>query len=141
MPGEWHNKMERNFSKDMVEVKFFCSSKIKNTCRKADVVLSNNRTCEIQHSYISSYEIQERFKHWNTFGKDIIWLVDGNTDDVRLETLTKGTYLIEFIDCWKYKSFRGTYDYILLDIKDNIYKIPLKEVKCKMVEVKEYKHN
>lgn len=141
MPGEWHNRMEGYFPEDMREVKFFCSSRSRdNICRRADVLLNDKRTCEIQHSYISSYEIQERFKHWNTFGKDIIWLVDGNTDDVTLEKLTKGTYLIEFVDCWKYKSFRGTYDYILLDIKDNIYKIPLKEVKCKMVEVKEYKH-
>ena len=57
MPGEWHNNMEKHFPEEMREVKFYCSSRIDNTCRRADICLSNNRTCEIQHSYISEYEI------------------------------------------------------------------------------------
>ena len=68
--------------------------------------------------------------------KKTIWLVDGNTDDVKVEKLTKGTYLIEFTLHWKYKSFKNKYDFILLDINNDIYKIPLNEVKCHMVEVK-----
>ena len=41
----------------MREVKFFCSSSDSNTCRRADILLNNNRCCEIQHSYISEEEI------------------------------------------------------------------------------------
>ena len=140
MPGKWHNRMEEYFPEEMREVKFFCSSKkTENICRRADILLNDKRTCEIQHSHISSYEIQKRFEHWNKFGKEIIWLVDGNTDDVKVEKLTKGTYLIEFRSYWKYKSFKNKYDFILLDINNDIYKIPLNEVKCHMVEVKEFK--
>lgn len=138
MPGEWHNKMERNFSEDMVEVKFFCSSKIKNTCRKADVVLSNNRTCEIQHSYISENEIECRFNDWNKFGKEIIWLIDGN-DGVQLDKLSTGNYLLIFNKVWKYKSFIKTYDYILLEKDELIFKIELKKIRSGMIELTEPK--
>ena len=49
MPGKWHTKMENLFPEDMQEVKFYCSSKSFNTCRRADIYLSDTRTCEIQH--------------------------------------------------------------------------------------------
>ena len=76
MPGLWHNKMESYFPKEMTEIKFVCSRNSKDTCRRADVLLNNNRTCEIQHSFISPEEITKRFNDWNLFGKEIIWLVD-----------------------------------------------------------------
>ena len=71
MPGDWHNKMEDLFPQEMSEVKFYCSSRVYNTCRRADILLSDNRTCEIQHSYISENEIVNRFNDWNKFGKEI----------------------------------------------------------------------
>jgi len=66
MPGKWHNAMEKLFPKEMHEIKFFCS--FNNICRKADILLNNKRTCEIQHSYISEEEIINRFNDWNKFG-------------------------------------------------------------------------
>tara|TARA_B110000977_G_C11075507_1_gene491033 strand:+ start:111 stop:3308 length:3198 start_codon:yes stop_codon:yes gene_type:complete len=133
MPGQWHNDMEKLFPKKMQEIKFFCSSSENNTCRRADILLNNKRTLEIQHSRINENEIIKRFNDWNIFGKEIIWLVDGNTNDVNCEKLTKGNYLIQFNKSWKYKSFIETYDNILLDINDKIFKIELKKIKCKMI--------
>lgn len=133
MPGQWHNDMEKLFPKKMQEIKFFCSSSENNTCRRADILLNNKRTLEIQHSRINENEIIKRFNDWNIFGKEIIWLVDGNTNDVNCEKLTNGNYLIQFNKSWKYKSFIETYDNILLDINDKIFKIELKKIKCKMI--------
>ena len=92
MPGKWHNNMEKLFPENMREVKFFCSSSDSNTCRRADILLNNNRCCEIQHSYISEEEIVNRFNDWNKFGKEIIWLVDGN-NGIKLDKLSTGNYL------------------------------------------------
>ena len=144
MPGIWHNSMEARFPAYMSEIKFFCSVKnntnnTNNTCRIADVLLSNKRTCEIQHSFISSEEIEKRFYDWDTFGKEIIWLVDGN-EDVDCEQMSSGNYLINFNKAWKYKSFIKNYKYILLEISGKVFKIELAKIKCKMLELKEYKH-
>ena len=138
MPGKWHNIMEKRFPKEMREVKFFCSSIDNNTCRRADILLSIKRTCEIQHSYISEKEIIDRFNDWNKFGKEVIWLIDGNKGIV-LSTLSTGNYLIIFKDIWKYKSFIKTYDFILLEIGEKVFKIELKKIKSGMIELKEHK--
>ena len=133
MPGNWHNSMEELFPEDMQEVKFFCSSSKNNICRRVDILLNNNRTLEIQHSYICGDEITKRFNDWNKFGKKIIWFVDGNTNDVYSEKLSTNNYLIQFNKSWKYKSFINSYDYILLEINKNVFKIDLKKIKCKMI--------
>jgi len=138
MPGDWHNKMEELFPPEMSEVKFYCSSRVSNTCRRADILLSDNRTCEIQHSYISENEIVKRFNDWNKFGKEIIWLIDGN-DGVQLDKLSTGNYLLIFNKVWKYKSFMKTYDYILLEKDNMIFKIELKKIKSGMIELTEPK--
>lgn len=138
MPGIWHNKMESYFPKNMTEINFACSSKnISNTCRIADILLNNNITCEIQHSYISSDEIEKRCNDWNIFGKKIIWLLDGNIG-IECYELVSGNYLIIFHDEWKYKSFIKMYDYILLEINSKVFKIELKKIKCSMIELKMY---
>ena len=138
MPGRWHNKMENYFPKDIQEIKFYCSSKVSNTCRRADIVLSDNRTCEIQHSYISENEIVNRFNDWNKFGKEIIWIIDGN-EGVELEKLSNGNYLLIFKKIWKYKSFKKTYNFILIEINDLIFKIELNKIKSNMIELREPK--
>ena len=130
--------MEELFPQEMREVKFYCSSSVSNTCRRADIRLSNNRTFEIQHSYISENEIVNRSNDWNEFGKEIIWLVDGN-EGIELEQLSTGNYLLIFNTYWKYKSFIKTYDYILLEKDELIFKIELKKIKSGMIELKEPK--
>ena len=142
MPGQWHDRMEDYFPKHMREVKFFTTSLYTEyndkISRRADVKLSHNRTCEIQHSYISRNEIEARFNDWKEFGKEIIWLVDGN-NGIICEELSTGNYLIIFEQIWKYKSFMTKYNYILLDINEKIFKIELNRIKSKMIELKEYK--
>ena len=136
MPGKWHTEIENFFPKNMQEVKFFCSTEHKNTCRRADICLSNTRTCEIQHSYISETEIVNRFNDWNIFGKEIIWLIDGNIG-IEIDKLSSGNYLIIFKEAWKYKSFIKKYDFILLEKDNFVFKIELKKIKSGMIELKE----
>jgi len=126
MPGLWHNKMEGLFPQNMREVKFLCASSNSNnnTCRRADILLNNKQTLEIQHSYISEEDIANRFNDWNKFGKEIIWLLDGNTG-ITLDKLSSNNFLLIFTDDWKYKSFNKTYKYILVEIADKIFKIEL----------------
>ena len=138
MPGEWHTKMENLFPKDMQEVRFYCSSKSSNICRRADIHLSDTRTCEVQYSYISENEIVNRFHDWNKFGKEIIWLIDGNIG-IEIEKLYSGNYLIIFKKVWKYKSFIKTYDFILLVKDEVVFKIELNKIKSGMIEIKEPK--
>ena len=138
MPGEWHNRMERRFPKNMREITFFCSTNNTNTCRRADIRLSTNRTCEIQHSYISENQIVDRFNDWNEFGKEIIWLVDGNKG-IDLDRLSNGNYLLIFKQDWKYKSFVKTYKYILIEKDELVFKIELDKIKSKMIEYAELK--
>ena len=133
MPGYWHNKMESRFPKDMREVKFFCANNNSKTSRRADIMLDNKRTLEIQHSRITETEIINRFNDWNKFGKDIIWVIDGNTPDVKCEKLTNDNYLVIFNESWKYKSFEKTYNNCLLEINGNVFNIEIKNVKCKMI--------
>lgn len=138
MPGQWHNYIESKFPETMREVKFMCQNKSIQTIRRADILLTNNRTCEIQNSRITSNEIKERLNDWKSFGKDIIWIINGNSDDVIVEELTTGTTLIKFNNRWKYESFLDNYDYILLEASNRVYKISIRDVKCKMIEVKYY---
>jgi hypothetical protein len=138
MPGEWHNRMEKQFPDNMREVKFYCSSRESNTCRRADILLDKNRTCEIQHSYISENEIVNRSNDWNIFGKDIIWLIDGN-EGIKLDKLSTGNYLLIFKQVWKYKSFIKTYDFILIEKDNFIFKIELNKIRSAMIEIKEPK--
>lgn len=106
--------------------------------RRCDVMLPSNVNLEIQHTYISWDDIRARKVDWKYFSKDIVWLLDGNTPDVVVDELSDGTYLINFKNPWKYKSFIGMYKYVLLDITDRVFKIPVDEVKCTMVQVKRW---
>ena len=144
MPGIWHNNMENYFPKNMREIKFFCSSRISNISnisnisRRTDILLNNNRTCEIQHSPICENEIVDRFKDWNIFGKEIIWLIDGNVG-IELDKLSNGNYILIFKQKWKYKSFINTYDFILIEKDNLVFKIELKKIRSNMIELKEGK--
>tara|TARA_B110001452_G_scaffold200046_1_gene170004 strand:- start:1017 stop:4112 length:3096 start_codon:yes stop_codon:yes gene_type:complete len=138
MPGKWHNDMENNFPEDMREIKFFCASRIYNTSRRTDILLNNNRTCEIQHSPIYENEIVSRFNDWNKFGKEIIWLIDGN-EGIELDKLSTGNYILIFKQKWKYKSFINTYDFILIEKDGLVFKIELNKIRCGMIELKDAK--
>lgn len=108
--------------------------------RRADIVIEKRNTIiEIQHSNIDEANVICRNNDYKIHNKELIWVVDGNTDDVKLEELSDGQFLIIFKKDWKYKSFSHTYDFILLDISEKIFKIPVKKVTTTMIKVKEYK--
>ena len=93
---------------------------------------------EIQHSPIEKKEVSCRKSDYALNGMETVWVVDGNTKDVELEELSDVTFLITFNERWKYISFCGLYKYVLLDIDDKIFKIPVDEVCNNMISVKQY---
>tara|TARA_B110000967_G_C18890733_1_gene567178 strand:+ start:227 stop:3712 length:3486 start_codon:yes stop_codon:yes gene_type:complete len=108
--------------------------------RRADIVIEKyNMIIEIQHSNIDDANVTCRDNDYKLHNKELIWVVDGNTPDVKLEELSNGQFLIIFNEDWKYKSFSHTYDFILLDISEKIFKIPVKKVTTTMIKLKEYK--
>ena len=134
--SEWHSRWQGYFLN--IEVKFNKINDKQFKDRYADVLLNEKYILEIQHSDITESEINCRNEDYKLHGKEILWIIDGNTDDVVLDKLSDDTYLIIFNKNWKYKSFISKYDFILLDINEEIYKIPVKYVCNKMVHVKSY---
>ena len=132
--SEWHLKWQSYFVNTEIPFKKVDDKQIKD--RRADVVLKNNCILEIQHSNISDSEVICRASDYKINGKDVIWIIDGNTKDVKLDVLSDSSYLIEFCDDWKYKSFQYKYDFVLVDIDDKIFKIKTKSVHNKLSHTK-----
>lgn len=134
--SEWHIQMQSYFP---VTEKYFpqiCDSQ--NRPRKADVFIENSDIIvEIQNSNISRNEVNLRHNDYRKHGMSIVWLVNGNTKDVEVEELQNGGYLITFKNSWKYESFKDENEYILLDWKNNILKVPVRQVKNKMILLKQ----
>ena len=132
---EWHSRMQGYFP--VTEVWF---KKVKGQIkdRRADVFIKEHNYCvEIQHSHIDVENVCCRYNDYRLNDVNVLWLIDGNTSDVVLDKLSTGSFLITFGEDWKYKSFRQTYDFVLLDVDNLIFKIPVKEVCNRMVLVKE----
>ena len=134
--SKWHCKWQGFFSNIEVDFNKINDNQIKN--RRADVVLNDKYILEVQHSNIEESEIICRNEDYKLHGKELIWIIDGNTDDIKLDKLNDNTYLIEFNKNWKYKSFTYKYDFILLDINEQIFKIPVKSVCNKMFHAKSH---
>jgi hypothetical protein len=136
--SEWHCKWQGFFPITEIEFNKKCENQMKN--RRADVVLNDKYILEIQHSDIADSEVCCRAQDYKLHNKDVIWVIDGNTSDIVLDKLADGSYLIEFNCNWKYKSFVYNYDYVLLDINELIFKIPVKNVCNKMFHARSYKN-
>ena len=135
---EWHSRMQSYFP--ITEQWFKKTSTEQTKDRRADVVINeHNCVVEIQHSMIDDANVICRNNDYKLHNFSIIWLIDGNTKDVLLEQLSTGNYLISFNDNWKYKSFQHTYEFVLLDIANKVFKIPVKHVCHGMILVKEWK--
>ena len=138
MPCEWHNRIQNLFENK--EIDFRCNNKNQIRDRRADVVIEDHETIiEIQHSEIDIENVNGRCNDYGQHKHKIVWFIDGNTSDIKLEQLTDGNYLIIFDNSWKYKSFTYNYDFVLLDIENKIFKIPVKKVCNKMILLKEWK--
>ena len=132
----WHINWQSYFPETEV-----CLSKkegqIKN--RRADILVRNyNTIIEIEHSGKTQEEVICKSNDCKLHGMDIIWVIDGNTDDVILDELSDGSYMVTFLNDWKYKAFAHTYEYILLDINANIFKVPVNNVIGNMIKLKQY---
>ncbi len=129
--SEWHLKMQSYFA---VTEKWFpnkYSGQLKP--RRADAVIENhNWIIEIQHSKIDDANVKCRHDDYKLHNMNVTWLIDGNTDDVIIEELYSGGFLITFKEDWKYKSFIKYNSNILLEWNDKIFKIPTKKVNNKM---------
>ena len=134
---EWHCKWQGYFP---ITEKIFEKKNGQFKKRIADVYLEeHNIQIEIQHSKILSGDIKSRDHDYKLNSIDeIIWIIDGNTTDIILTELSEGEFIIEFGHDWKYESFKECYDYILLDIKDKIFKIAVKEVCRNTIKVNTY---
>ena len=134
---EWHSRMQSYFP--VTEVRLAKTSEHQIRERRTDVFIKDHNYCvEIQHSIIDREKVFCREQDYSLHGLSAIWLIDGNTSDVIFEELSTG-FLITFNDDWKYDSYKHTNNFILLDIKDKIFKIPVKNVCNKMILVKEWR--
>ena len=135
---EWHSRMQSYFPVTEFRLKKLNDEQIKE--RRADALIENqNCIIEFEHSGKTIEEVICKTKDCLLHDKKIIWFIDGNTKDVKIEHLSSDNYLISFDDDWKYKSFVHNYEFVLLDIDDQIFKIPVKQVCNKMILVKEWK--
>ena len=136
--SEWHSKWQSYFPVTETYFPKISDKQIKD--RRADIFIKDkNYIIEIQHSEIDDSNVICRNNDYNLHNMNLIWVIDGNTDDVEFEELSTNNYLITFNSVWKFKSFRHTYEFVLLDINDKIFKIPIKKVCNKMILVKEFK--
>jgi hypothetical protein len=135
---KWHCDWQGNFPVTEVDFKKQDQSQYKD--RRADILIEGRDIIiEIQHSPIDDANVICRAHDYKLHDKDLIWIIDGNSEDVKLEKLSDGSYLITFHNNWKYKSFSHTYEFVLLDIQEQIFKIPVRKVCHNMIQVKEYK--
>ena len=135
---EWHSRMQSYFPVTEYRLKKCDDNQIKE--RRADALIENqNCIIEFEHSGKTIDEIICKAKDCSLHNMNIIWFIDGNTKDVTIEHLSTDNYLITFDMDWKYKSFAHNYEFVLLDIDDQIFKIPVKQVCNKMILVKEWK--
>lgn len=135
---EWHSRMQSYFP--IIEKSFIKKTDEQIRDRRADIFIDHSScVIEIQHSKIDRENVICRDCDYKQHNVNVIWLVDGNTKDVIAEKLSTNNYIITFNEEWKYASFSHTYDFILLDIDDKIFKIPVKKVCNKMILVKEWK--
>nr|QFG74809.1 MAG: hypothetical protein [Megaviridae environmental sample] len=136
--SKWHCKWQGYFKNTEISFDKKDEQQIKN--RRADVVLNDKYILEVQHSNITDSEVICRTDDYKLHDKELIWIIDGNTYDVKIDKFSDNSYLIQFDNNWKYKSFIYKYNFILLDINEQIYKIPVNSVCNKMFHAKSHQN-
>jgi hypothetical protein len=128
----WHAEWQGNFP--ITEQVFKCKP-TQNKERRADVVLNNNTVLEIQHSKYDRIEIDNRKHDYSLHDVSIIWLVDGSGSIIVNNLTSVNRVFLEFTsEHWKYENFKS-YDYIYIDINQQIYKINPNNIKSHMIDV------
>ena len=131
--SEWHEEWQSHFG-DKCEVKFDkIERQLKN--RRTDVDLNDKQVIEFQNSNISLKEVNNRKSDYKLHNKEIIWVINGNKSTEINKLNNSGRIFLEFTKkAWKYESFIE-YDYIYIDIKEQIYRICPKLVKSMMIDI------
>jgi competence CoiA-like predicted nuclease len=131
---EWHLEWQSYF--DNTEV-LFEKQEYSISNRRADIV-QDNIIIEIQHSNITEQEVNERKHDYELHGKTVYWIIDGNnTVETNLLNNDSGRIFLVFTSkLWKFQNF-AEYEFIFIDINEQIYKICPNEVKSCMIDVQQ----
>jgi hypothetical protein len=122
--GDWHKTWQGRF--ENTEVKRECP--VMN--RYADAMVGD--VCiEFQHSPISKANVDERTQDWVSIGKTVVWVVDGNDEDI---IQIQDRILIDFRNYWKYKHFVDC-ENVLLNVGDSVYALYPHRVKSHLTEL------
>jgi hypothetical protein len=127
--SEWHAEWQSNFPDRYNEVWFKKISELQIKDRRADIYLNElNTIVEIQNSKIEEDEVNNRKHDYGLHGLKIIWIINGNNETIDVKKLeySKRVYLEFKTDYWKFQSFRS-YEYIYIDIDEEIYKLNKEE--------------
>ena len=124
--GTWHGCWQKKFDMSMHE------RPLRHNKRFADVWLGQTSILEIQHSFISKREVDNRRHDYHTLAsKQIIWLLDGNAEnrytDVRIVQRTRGSHTtLAFFQSqqWPLHSF-SAYDIIYIHQGQRVYQVSL----------------
>ena len=124
---QWHNDWQNNFKVDQQEISLKDKDgQIKS--RRLDVGLDGKLNVEIQHSNISKREIEDRKYDYALHGYyKTVWVVHGDNCEVK-DGYKEGKF-IDIPESWKSESFKGSYEFILLDVRGDIFKIPVDKVR------------
>ena len=113
---------------------------ISNTCSS-----QHHYIIRLQHTPITKKDVQTRKHYDKQQNETVIWLLNGNTPDITCEKLSTNHYCIHFQEQWKYASFQAfdnnqiSYEYVLLDVQNKIFKLPVHQVCNQMILVKAWK--
>lgn len=129
--SEWHLRWQSEFP--VTEQAFKnATGQIKD--RRADICIPEyGKIIELQHSYITPEEVNNRKTDYSLHKYDIIWLIDGE-DIIEVSELNNNRIYIMFRSKWAYGSF-CSHDTIFIDYEEKIYKIYPKYVKNNMIDV------
>ena len=128
MPGKWHNEWEDNFPINTKEITYVQRiGGVEMSHRRCDAKLNGKIILEFQNSSIKKKEVDSRKKEWIDFGKDILWLING--DDDTIIDRDDNRFIIESKKRWKFDSF-NSYKHILYDIQNKVFLLSPKNFKA-----------
>ena len=131
----WHKEWQSYFP--YTEITYYKEDIRQIKTRRADIVLPKTKfNIEIQHSKISRIEVSQRKSDYLIHNREIIWIINGSSDDNINIINNENRYIIEFNDNnkWIYQSFIN-YNFIFIDYNNYIYKLNPKNVKNNMIDV------
>jgi hypothetical protein len=131
--SDWHIDWQDKFCHTEVDFRH----KHQHKPRRVDALTPDKTmNIEFQHSNIGQSEVCCRKHDYELNGLKTLWIIDGC--DMVVHRTQDGTKQLDFPGGtdWKYSSFTD-YEYILIDIEGDIYRVPPSNVSNRMVCVRE----